>query len=120
MSSIPQLFPSKLHASIHEAAKRVHPKARGEYLDAKIRRDGLRRVTFYPQGSVVKVAAVPGWEMYQRENGAKRGAVTGFTGRAADRLMQLCNMMRRDALPVFVRLTYPGVSLASPHDAKKH
>jgi len=71
-------------------------------------REGRASVVSYSDGSLVS---------FQRESGRveqskskPRGAVCrGFSARSRARMMRLLGMLRRDALPVFVTLTYPRV-----------
>jgi hypothetical protein len=71
-------------------------------------REGRASVVSYSDGSLVS---------FQRESGRveqskskPRGAVCrGFSARSRARMIRLLGMLRRDALPVFVTLTYPRV-----------
>lgn len=99
--------------------QRAHAMGRADFLDEQIHRQKKRRITFYPQGSLLKLSGLPGWEMYEGSVKGIRGKCSGFTSKAASRLMALCNMLNRQALPVFVTLTYPR-EFPNPRESKKH
>lgn len=70
------------------------------------RREGCAVVLSYTDGSLVSFKReVRGWV----RPSAERGCVHGFSARSRARMLQLLAMLRRDALPLFVTLTYPAV-----------
>lgn len=99
---------------------RGHAMARADYLDAAIEREHHREITFYPQGSLLKIGKCPGYEMYEDPDRSARGKVSFYSSKAASRMMTLCNMLVRSALPIFVTVTYPAEVDVMPQQAKRH
>jgi hypothetical protein len=70
-------------------------------------RERFREIRFHYEGSLIQVARLPGWEPCQRANQKKRGLIGGSSIRAGGRLMNIWAQIRRNAMALFVTLTYP-------------
>lgn len=79
-------------------------------------------IEFTPDGSFIK-AKRTGQFMVRSSMPAQlssRGAVTGFSRKSRNRLLQKLAMLKRSELPLFVTLTYPGTFPVDPKDWKRH
>lgn len=74
------------------------------------------QVVYACHGSVIWVK-VPGVPVHKR---GIRGKVKGFSKASRSRLMSTCHLIRRDSLPLFVTLTYPGEYPSSSDEWKRH
>jgi hypothetical protein len=102
-----ELYPTKLHACMAQHAPALENPAKSLELPEEAYRERFREIHFHYEGSLIRIARLPGWDPYQRENQKKRGRVGDFSVKARGRLMDLCARIRRDAMALFVTLTYP-------------
>jgi|SRR5579862_337837 len=113
------LYDSKVEAWKHsDEPRKLEREAR--YLEAETRPilRAQRAITFYPEGSLVRIEGSCDYEPHERPQG-KRGKIGGFSARSRLRLMTLCAMLKRTALPLFVTLTWPGVWNPDPKTWKR-
>lgn len=71
-------------------------------------REGRASVVSYSDGSLVSFQRESG-RVEQSKSKPHGSVCRGFSARSRARMMRLLGMLRRDALPVFVTLTYPRV-----------
>jgi hypothetical protein len=114
-----EFYPTKLHACLAKHAPALEDRAKSRELSEEIYRERIRGIHFHYEGSLIRIARLPGWEPYDRLNATKRGRVGGFSTKARGRLMTLCAQIRRDALALFVTLTYPQAWPGDPHIWKR-
>jgi hypothetical protein len=100
-------------------APALENRAKSLELAEEAYRERFREIHFHYEGSLLRIARLPGWEPYQRENQKKRGLVGGFSIKARGRLIELCARIRRDAMALFVTLTYPRAWSGDPQVWKR-
>ena len=112
------LYDSKLDAWQHSGAKRrLEVKAR--YRDADLRpvlRE-QRSIVFYPEGSFIRIQGSDDYEPHQRKQ-KPRSRIGGFSAKSRGRLMSLCAQLNRNAVALFLTLTWPGVWNPDPETWK--
>ncbi|HEY3899612.1 MAG TPA: hypothetical protein VGM54_13410 [Chthoniobacter sp.] len=102
------IFNARKEAAL-EACNLVEPQRRLRDIDNAIARDKVRRATFYPGGSLVKVSKLPGYESYEGSARGIRGKIQGFSRKSRLALLQTTAKLDRSGeRPKFVTLTYPG------------
>src|SRR5665213_3165004 len=80
-------YKSPLEAWAHSSpVEALNWKEHVEYIGAKVARDQKRRVRLHYEGTLIRIDGVPGWEEYDNEKKAKRGAVSGFSCKARSRM----------------------------------
>lgn len=83
---------------------------------------GISGVEWWPEGSLIRVKK-PKRHVVRSSLSARsalRSVVTDFSRASRRRLLHTLGRVRRDHLPVFVTLTYPGSWPASPVEWKRH
>jgi len=112
------LHDSKLQAWLHSGAKqRLEREAR--YRDADLRpilRE-QRSIVFYPEGSFIRIQGSDDSEPHERSQ-TKRGKIGGFSPKSRGRLISLCAQLNRNAMALFLTLTWPGVWNPNPETWK--
>ena len=99
-----------VRAKVLAAADRAaqdEPTRRMEFADHCAKMERVRAARFYYDGCLLTVQRFPLWEPYERECATKRGKVQGFSRKSRQRFLAFVASLRRDALPLFVTLTYP-------------
>jgi len=87
----------------------TEPQRREVFIDGCIRREKRRKATFYPGGSLIKVAKMPGWEPYEGDARGERGKIKGFSRKSRLAFLSTAATLDRNAeTPKFVTLTYPA------------
>lgn len=85
--------------------------------------DGGGRVKLWAGASLVRVQRPPKNELLRVQGfqgGGGRSYVSGFSPASRLRLMRLAATLRRDCVPIFITLTYPGVYPETPKQWKRH
>lgn len=99
-----------VRAKVLAAADRAamdEPRRRMEFVDHCETMERVRAARFHYDGSLITVERFPLWEPYENSRATIRGRVHGFSRKARQRFLLLVASFRRDALPLFVTLTYP-------------
>ena len=92
-----------------KACQKTEPKRKEAFIDGCVAREQRRNVTFYPDGSLMTVGKIPGWEPYEGDARGRRGRISGFTRKSRmGFLTTVATLDRKAELPKFVTLTYPG------------
>jgi hypothetical protein len=84
--------------------------------------DNGGKATFWAGASLVRVQRPPKNELLRVQGfqgGGGRSYVSGFSQASRLRLMRLASTLRRDCVPIFITLTYPGVYPESPKQWKR-
>lgn len=75
-------------------------------------------VVMWPDGSLVQIQGLPGWEQFEEDGGTKE-AVSTFSWKSRRELVRKLDTLHRAARPVFVTLTLPRELEAKPTEAKE-
>jgi hypothetical protein len=112
------LYDSKFHAWLHSGAKkRLDKEARHRDADLRPVLREQRSIVFYPEGSFIRIQPSDDYEPYEREY-KKRGRIGGFSAKSRGRLMSLCAQLGRNAVALFLTLTWPGTWNPDPETWK--
>jgi hypothetical protein len=112
------LYDSKVHAWLHSGAKQRLGRA-ARYRDADLRpilRE-KRSIIFYPNGSFIRIQGSDDYEPYESKQ-KPRGKIGGFSAKSRGRLMSVCAQLNRNAVALFLTLTWPGVWNPDPETWK--
>lgn len=83
-------------------------------------RDKHAQVEMYPEGSLLRVAGLKGWEWIKPEQYRKaRKPCRTYSWRSRNALLDLLGMLDRNARPLFLTLTIPESLDLGPHEAKE-
>jgi hypothetical protein len=100
------VFRTKLKAAAMEADKDELAR-RVKFADHCNEKDKHCIARFHYEGSLLTVQRSPLWEPFEGMGQSKRGKVRGFSRKSRQRFLAFVAMLRKDALPLFVTLTYP-------------
>lgn len=100
------------------APEKLEAEARLRDADLRPILRAQRGIRFYPEGNLVQIEGSDDYEPHERKT-TKRGKIAGFSARARSRLITFCAKLNRNALPLFVTLTWPGEFSTDPLQWKR-
>lgn len=112
-------YRSKLEAFAYEEGHLIESKQRDAELAEEKFRDDNARVVFWPDGTLLRVEKLKGWDPYESKRGGTKKRLSGFSWKSRRNLLEKLATICREARPVFVTLTLPREVNATPATAKK-
>ncbi|MGC3988551.1 MAG: hypothetical protein QM796_02465 [Chthoniobacteraceae bacterium] len=115
-----RLYRSRIEAWKHSPGPaRLEREIRGEVIDQQVVLRDCFELSIWPDAQRIMLKGVPLWEQYERPRG-KRAKIGGFTYRSRRNMQCLLATIRRDAVALFVTLTYPSTWASDPKEWKRH